>query len=181
MHTLSMYTFIINMSLYLIRSYVSHSWDASFGMLVAALADHADLNRVVWIDIFSINQWPSFAADESYMSMVCPNIDSFIGRKDDFVYDRLHPLYRTELPMFRLWCWEELRIAFESNIAVVIKAGDLFTILSVHSFDARKSVLRRLKLCIDIKYTDTTNAKDKDRILKNLMAFEGRNYYHMYM
>ena len=36
----------------------SHCWGATWGHLVASLADQADPNRHVWIDIFAVRQWP---------------------------------------------------------------------------------------------------------------------------
>ena len=36
----------------------SHCWGATWGHLVASLADQADPNRRVWIDIFAVRQWP---------------------------------------------------------------------------------------------------------------------------
>ena len=39
-------------------SFGSHCWGATWGQLVASLADQADPNRRVWIDIFAVRQWP---------------------------------------------------------------------------------------------------------------------------
>ena len=39
-------------------SFGSHCWGATWGHLVASLADQADPNRRVWIDIFAVRQWP---------------------------------------------------------------------------------------------------------------------------
>ena len=39
-------------------SFGSHYWGATWGHLVASLADQADPNRRVWIDIFAVRQWP---------------------------------------------------------------------------------------------------------------------------
>lgn len=37
--------------------FASHCWGASWGDLVAALADGASPSRRVWIDIFAVRQW----------------------------------------------------------------------------------------------------------------------------
>ena len=39
-------------------SFGSHCWGATWGQLVASLADQADPNRRVWIDVFAVRQWP---------------------------------------------------------------------------------------------------------------------------
>ena len=39
-------------------SFGSHCWGATWGHLVASLADEADPNRRVWIDVFAVRQWP---------------------------------------------------------------------------------------------------------------------------
>lgn len=44
-------------------TFVSHTWGATWGDLVAAVSDGADLNRIVWVDIFAVRQWPSAQPD----------------------------------------------------------------------------------------------------------------------
>ena len=52
------------------KSFGSHCWGAKWGLLVAALADHADPERTVWVDIFAVRQWPGNAADLCFDKVV---------------------------------------------------------------------------------------------------------------
>ena len=38
--------------------FMSHCWGGRWGDLVAAACAGADANRVVWIDVFAVRQWP---------------------------------------------------------------------------------------------------------------------------
>ena len=52
-------------------TFVSHTWGAKFGDLVAALCDgQADRSRRVWVDIFAVRQWPSHKPDLDFSSVV---------------------------------------------------------------------------------------------------------------
>ena len=51
-------------------SFGSHCRDATWGHLVASLADQADPSRRVWIDIFAVRQWP--CAVPPLEPAVCP-------------------------------------------------------------------------------------------------------------
>ena len=43
--------------------FVSHCWGAKFGDLIGAACHGARTDRVVWIDIFAVRQWPGNVAD----------------------------------------------------------------------------------------------------------------------
>ena len=50
--------------------FMSHTWSAPFGNLVAAAAQGARYNRYVWIDIFAVRQWPGNVADLNFRSVI---------------------------------------------------------------------------------------------------------------
>ena len=51
-------------------TFISHCWGAGWGTLVAAVADGADPNRRVWIDVFAVRQWPGNAADLGFKGVI---------------------------------------------------------------------------------------------------------------
>ena len=50
--------------------FMSHCWGASWGDLVCAAADGASDERVVWIDVFAVRQWPGNTADLDFRGVV---------------------------------------------------------------------------------------------------------------
>ena len=64
--------------------FVSHSWEGSFGDLVAAVdMTGCDSDRAVWIDIFSARQWP--AVDPSRSPDLTQSLDLVISRCSSFL------------------------------------------------------------------------------------------------
>ena len=51
-------------------TFACHCWSAKWGLLVAALADGADPQRRVWVDVFAVRQWPDNAADLCFSEVV---------------------------------------------------------------------------------------------------------------
>lgn len=52
------------------NTFVSHCWGAQWGTLVAAVAEGADPNRRVWIDVFAVRQWPGSTADLDFKGVI---------------------------------------------------------------------------------------------------------------
>jgi len=50
--------------------FVSHTWTAPFGNLVAAASQGAKYNRYVWVDIFAVRQWPGNMADLNFRPVI---------------------------------------------------------------------------------------------------------------
>jgi hypothetical protein len=52
------------------QTFISYAQAGTWGDLVAAVADEADVNRFVWIDVFAIRQWPSSSPDLDFRSTI---------------------------------------------------------------------------------------------------------------
>ena len=50
--------------------FISHTWGAPFGNLVAAASQGSRYNRYVWIDIFAVRQWPGNVADLDFRDVI---------------------------------------------------------------------------------------------------------------
>ena len=49
---------------------MSHCWGANFGDLIGAACHGARKDRVVWIDIFAVRQWPGNVADLDFRGVI---------------------------------------------------------------------------------------------------------------
>ena len=56
--------------------YMSHCWGAKFGDLVGAACYGASKDRIVWIDIFAVRQWPGNVADIADLNFLSSCITS---------------------------------------------------------------------------------------------------------
>ena len=50
--------------------FMSHCWGAKFGDLIGAACHGARTDRVVWIDIFAVRQWPGNDADLEFRNVI---------------------------------------------------------------------------------------------------------------
>jgi hypothetical protein len=118
---------------------MSHCWGAPWGDLVMAAADGADSKRVVWIDIFSVRQWPGNVKDLDFRgviskcsaAIVACSINSTLA-EDEMTDESSHHYFlsssagataKKNLAFFRLWCVVELAAAVHFGLPIVIKAG----------------------------------------------------------
>eukprot|EP00047_Mylnosiga_fluctuans_P008729 m.259901 g.259901 ORF g.259901 m.259901 type:complete len:462 (+) comp23040_c0_seq1:120-1505(+) len=112
--------------------FVSHSWSASFGLLVAAATDHVAPDCSLWIDIFAVSQWPCTRTQDDLrfdlavhscraLLLVCPEIHDLrtITRRTT----HLPAQVCTEVPFLRIWCLFEIASAVAKGIAIVMKVG----------------------------------------------------------
>lgn len=164
-------------------TFASHTWGASFGDLVTGLADCADMNRKVWIDIFAVRQWPSgpmefdFATTVRHCTsfvIVCSYLEEVakMAGMDAFYYrsDKLSPETRKKIAFFRVWCLVEMHAAIEINgMAIVMKGGHhTRTSGGFIGFKSYPGMLSKIGYMIDIHNAEATVQSDRDRIMADI-------------
>ena len=119
--------------------FVSHTWGACFGDLVAAV-EHAladDDGVYVWVDILAVRQWPGNIADLAFepvvrgtdaLLLVSVHLDSVaaldIEPGDSARRGELLPPDAGKMcAFFRVWCLVELAEALRQRKAVVMLVG----------------------------------------------------------
>ena len=120
--------------------FMSHCWSASFGDLIGAACHGAREDRVVWIDIFAVRQWPGNVADLDFRSVIkrckamivsvspVKGLQEWMEEKyerDAFLSSPAGIKAKSMLPSFRLWCVVELAAAIDSQIPVIVKGGGI--------------------------------------------------------
>ncbi len=162
-------------------SFVSHTWGAKFGDLVAALCDgNADLDRIVWVDIFAVRQWPSLRPDLDFSSTV-KQCNSFVivcsSLPDISVnFDKLPSNIRVQIAFFRVWCLVEIHAAATSSgVHMMLKGGnhDRFNNTGRPLFKSNQDTINALGNVVDIRKAEATILSDKERILADIEANGG--------
>ena len=117
--------------------FVSHCWENNFGDVVAACCFGASPDRVVFLDLFSLHQWPGSALDlESMPSIVqqcaavivsfSPCISLQHGTPPDtFLATRHGAAERARIPICRTWCVSEMMEGMKANIPIILKCGQV--------------------------------------------------------
>ena len=122
-------------------TFVSHTWGAKWGTLVAAIADCADRSRRVWLDVFAVRQWPGNGADLAFdgvisrcssFCLVCQSADirAHLSGPQMFAKrtDLLPPAVRKGIAFLRIWCLVEIAAAkATTGLALVMKVGSMMT------------------------------------------------------
>jgi len=161
-------------------TFICHCNKAEFGVLVAALCDGgADLTRRVWVDIFTVRQWPSSKSDlhfekvieqcTSFM-VICPSVKEVRKMKYSNVFSRQFPVEaKVQVPFFRIWCLYEIFYAAIYNKPIVMKCGSFLHI----SFESDVGMLYNLSHTIDVDQAEATVPSDRDMIFDKILSFEG--------
>ena len=108
--------------------FMSHCWGGLCGDLVVAACQGAKADRIVWIDVFAVRQWPGNGADLDFRGVIAGVTavivaaapvgkalcggwlpDDFEGKKsteaiDAYLCSTEFKAAKTVLPFFRLWC-----------------------------------------------------------------------------
>merc|ERR1712166_741920 len=120
--------------------FMSHCWGAKFGDLIGAACHGARTDRVIWIDIFAVRQWPGNVADLDFRGVIkrcgalvvstspVDGLKTFIeGYKEteDYLATDEGKLAKKATPFFRLWCIVELAAAIQLNVPIVVKGGSV--------------------------------------------------------
>ena len=168
-------------------TFISHSWKGSFGDLIAALIDGgADLNRIVWVDIFAVRQWPTTKPDLNFevvienvstLMIVCPYLEE-IRTIWECRYDmsKLPASVRVKIVFLRVWCLYELVYAANFNKVIVMKGGSC--VLSSEgsktiSFESNKKMFAYMSPIIDVEKAEATVDADKKMIFGKIHEFKG--------
>jgi ankyrin repeat protein len=128
--------------------FMSHCWGATFGDLIGAACHGARTDRIVWIDIFAVRQWPGNVADLDFRGVLgkCGALvvsTSPVDELKEWVYgaDKMAFLASDEfktakktLPFFRLWCIVELTAAIILNVPIVVKGGSVTSEASAYAY-----------------------------------------------
>lgn len=123
--------------------FMSHCWGGKWGDLVLAACTGARKDRVVWIDIFAVRQYPGNIADLSFRGViskcsalivatsVCDSLTQHIMHGDDerkaYLASPEGKTDKKKLAPFRVWCVVELAAATNMlpPVPVIIKSGEL--------------------------------------------------------
>ena len=171
-------------------TFVSHSWGANFGDLVAALSDGADLTRIVWLDIFAVRQWPTSKPDHDFEAVIrqcssflvlCPSLSEVEkATKRQLLSHQIPSEMQSQIPFFRLWClWEIFSAAKSEGVNIVMKGGSCEAVNSPDSltttyrFQSNERMLRNILATVDANDATATNPFDRLRMLSQIDSLEG--------
>jgi ankyrin repeat protein len=113
------------------QSFISYAQAGKWGDLIAGIADHADPNRFVWLDIFAVRQWPSDHPDLDFAStiehcssfiIICSSlpmienieISDAVSRK----IEKVSPEIRKQISFLRVWCLVKAHKAATTRLIV---------------------------------------------------------------
>jgi hypothetical protein len=119
--------------------FMSHCWGGRFGDLVGAACHGARRDRIVWIDIFAVRQWPRNAFDLNFRGVVerCDAMivssspvvgltERIMGQRKDrdaFLARKLGEAAKKIMPFCRLWCIVEVAEGVLRKKSLVVKCG----------------------------------------------------------
>jgi len=170
-------------------TFISHCNKAKFGVLVAALCDGgADLTRRVWVDIFTVRQWPSSKNDlhfevvieqcPSFM-VISPSLEEVRNMNESDMLSRRFPAAaKAQVPFFRIWCLYEIYYAAKFDKPIGMKGGSCQLEEGcegqqpIMSFESDEDMLYNMSFAIDVDQAEATVASDKDMIFEKINSFE---------
>jgi ankyrin repeat protein len=163
--------------------FMSHCWGAKFGDLIGAACHGARTDRVVWIDIFAVRQWPGNDADLNFRGVIrrCAalvvstspvdglkkwdGVGSTKEEADKFLASYKGKLAKKATPFFRLWCIVELAAAIQSNVPIVVKGGRVKISYGIYEYDTKciGQLMDNLMHMIDVDSSECSLDADKVR------------------
>merc|ERR1712166_1437548 len=170
--------------------FMSHCWGAKFGDLIGAACHGARTDRVVWIDIFAVRQWPGNDADFNFRGVVkrcgalavstspVDGLKEFLKNDDNmnaFLATDEGKLAKKATPFFRLWCIVELVAAIVLNVPIVVKGGSVTSSHGIYEYDTKciGDLMQNLKYMIDVDASECTVEADKIREMAVVHQLEG--------
>ena len=169
--------------------FISHCWGAAWGNLVAAASHGASPDRIVWIDIFAVRQWPGNAADLDFRGVISSctativSVSLLPGLATAGFADLPAWLETDEgaaakknIAFFRLWCVVELAAAVQYSIPVIFKVGTVQHHGEGHVEYSTKEgelMLRNLADLIDCERAECFVQADYDREMAAIRAGVG--------
>ena len=118
--------------------FMSHCWGGRFGDLVGAACHGARRDRVVWIDIFAVKQWPGNVCDLNFRGVIerseamVVSTSSVVGLSEKFLKQSKRDVFLASeqgeaakkfMPFCRLWCVVEVAAGVARNKSIVVKCG----------------------------------------------------------
>jgi hypothetical protein len=169
--------------------FMSHCWGATFGDLIGAACHGARKDRVVWIDIFAVRQWPGNVADLDFRGVIsrCEALvvstSPVDGLKKYVYYDGGAAFFATDegkaakkaLPFYRLWCIVELTAAIILNVPIVVKGGSVTSSNGRYEYDTKcvHRLMGNLEYLIDVDASECAVRADHTREMAVVRKLEG--------
>jgi ankyrin repeat protein len=170
--------------------FMSHCWGATFGDLIGAACHGARKDRIVWIDIFAVRQWPGNVADLDFRGVISRCVALVVSTSPvdglkKFVMD--HAAYfasdegraaKKTLPFFRLWCIVELTAAIVLDVPIVVKGGSVrksYWNNEIYEYDTTciGRLMANLMEMIDVDASECAVQADYDREMAVVRNLEG--------
>ena len=157
-------------------AFVSHTWDAPFAELVAAIAHVIGEDEYVWLDVFAVRQWPGNAADLDFQCviqeapsflLVCVHLPEVAALSLREAYDqkRIPATAKAMCAFYRVWCLVELSEAMQAGKNVVLLVGGCD---ETGSFVPNAGMLSNLRFSMDVQQASASVYADRKRILKQI-------------
>eukprot|EP01051_Picozoa_sp_SAG22_P002405 SAG22_NODE_105_length_20045_cov_23.373308_14_plen_978_part_00 len=176
--------------------FISHTWKACWGTLVAAALDGAVAGRKIWVDIVAVRQFPGNEADLDFAGVIerskavlmvaqaLPGVAGLemtgwrpSGRRiypGQAIPDEERPLVAAT----RVWCLAEVEAAMKHKNLVVLagtahRQTEANGRRSAYRFVADSAMLYRMQFLVDVENADASVATDKERILASIREQPG--------
>ena len=176
--------------------FASHTWGARFGDLVGAVCHGARKDRIVWIDIFAVRQWPGNRNDLDFREVlkrckseiVCFSVVGSLGKDEHWIghdQNRIDTFLASQegirdiamIPTFRLWCIVEIAAAVNMKIPLVVKSGQTLRRNdgTTYFFDTTggMNMTSNLVHMIDAEKSTCANEEDFVREMNVVRSMEG--------
>jgi len=170
------------------NSFISYAQAGLWGDLVSAVADHADYDRYVWIDIFAVRQWPSDSPDLDFAStiehcqsfiIVCSSLELSVPDIFFFSVKKIPPKNRKMICFLRVWCLVEIhKAATMDSMPIIMKGGSckLNDDSNEFEFISNRDMIEALTYLVDIERADATVKSDKEMIMESIRNGCGVNH-----
>ena len=157
------------------RAFVSHTWNAPFADLVAAIRHALGDGEYVWVDIFAVRQWAGNGADLAFECVIreAPCL-LLVGRhvpavaalsQRDARAKKVPAEAKAWCAFYRVWCLVELSAALRFRKTVVMLIGDSD---GEGGFVPNGEMLDNLAWSIDVRQASASVEADRVRILQTI-------------
>ena len=174
------------------ETFVSHPWAGTWGNVVCAVCQGAPLNRMVWLDLFAVRQWPGRNADMKFRQIIkkCTNaivsVSPVEGLRNNITStNALNRFINTPegkdakkiIAFCRLWCVVEIAACVENSVGVTIQAGEAkkSATNSMIYYDTAGLgyLMDNLSRMIDVEEADCSNLADYGPQMKIIENMKG--------
>jgi len=182
--------------------FISHCWSAEWGNVVHAACHGARQNRLVWIDLFAVRQWPGKGGPSTIGNDLCfrdtikkctaliisvTNVDGMekpmaSTAQEAFLACPLGQAATKKTPFFRLWCNVEISCAVFNQIPIVVKLASMVKMNQFVFSDTSHCgyLMSNLSAMIDVEKNSVTSRKtDYDREMNFIRNMPGNGINRM--